>query len=103
VQAAPKRSASTLTLSFYFALPKSSAGLFFVSIALHQKNTHPCKTLYLRIQKTGNAPRVPKSTEVATCLFHIHLLRAPSLHSQGGSRPPNYALSKTKSLFLRSC
>jgi len=115
----PKKVSKHLNSTFHFNIKEVKSGLIFClslltllstikniidSTEIHciKKQAHTCKTLYLRNQKTGIAPRVPKSTEVATCLFHSHLLRPPSIHSQGGSRPPNYALSKIKSLFLRS-
>src|SRR5690554_2415648 len=90
----PEKGQQALKLYVPINIKEVKRGLIFLS-PLHciKKNTHPCKTLSLRIQKTGNAPRVPKSTEVATCLLPSHLLRPPSFHSQDGSRSPCLALS----------
>src|SRR5690554_292420 len=55
----PEKGQQALKLYVPINIKEVKRGLIFLS-PLHciKKNTHPCKTLSLRIQKTGIAPRV---------------------------------------------
>src|SRR5690554_8018135 len=55
----PEKGQQALKLYVPFNIKEVKRELIFLS-PLHciKKNTHPCKTLSLRVQKTGNAPRV---------------------------------------------
>src|SRR5690554_7924540 len=89
----PKKVSKHLNSTFHLTLKKSSVSLFFLS-PLHciKKNTHPCKTLSLRIQKTGNAPRVLRHRGCNLSASQP-LVAPPFVPLADGSRSPCLALS----------
>src|SRR5690554_5900249 len=83
----PKKVSKHLNSTFHLNIKEIKRGLIFLS-PLHciKKNTHPCKTLPLRIQKTGNAPRVLRHRGHSRAPLRYrsvsHSPFPPSFHSQ---------------------
>src|SRR5690554_558928 len=94
----PEKGQQALKLYVPINIKEVKRGLIFLS-PLHciKKNTHPCKTLSLRVQKTGNAPRVLRHRGHSRAPLRYrsvsHSPFPPSFHSQDGSRSPCLALS----------
>src|SRR5690554_5054131 len=87
------KSQQALKLLVPFNIKEVKRGLIFLS-PLHciKKNTHPCKTLSLRVQKTGNAPRVLRHRGCNLSASQP-LVAPPFVPLADGSRSPCLALS----------
>ena len=73
------------TITFKLPSAQSRVGLFFCSVPTHKKHPHLSKTYSFQKSKTPPSPCV-QETEVAPCLFLIHLVLPPSLQLADGSR-----------------
>src|SRR5690554_107424 len=89
----PEKGQQALKLYVPINIKEVKRELIFLS-PLHyiKKNTHPCKTLSLRIQKTGNAPRVLRHRGCNLSASQP-LVAPPFVPLADGSRSPCLALS----------
>src|SRR5690554_7434866 len=98
----PEKGQQALKLYVPINIKEVKRGLIFLS-PLHciKKNTHPCKTLSLRVQKTGNTPRL-LTHRGCNLSPPLPLVASPFLPLAAASLYPSLVSSshKTYSLFL---